>query len=189
MCSRKNSLSNKETLDKIREAYINQTQPNVSALAREFGFPYSKLREIVKNQNWNQYRLNGNEKTEIKGGETHPTDTPIKLHEKGAACSDFSNSHDSSAKADSPLDEKEEIEQLRRRAFSLASKAADSVAKTKSYTPKEWDVLVGTYVKIIGAQAKIAGLEDGIDRLISELTQQDVFCKPSGFEEGSNDDN
>jgi hypothetical protein len=170
----------------IRKEYIKQEKPNLKALSVAFEFPYSKLLEIAKKDNWKEYRTNGKDKINLNG-EACPSNTSLDPHEKGQSGDSENNSHNESGEKP-PTDQKQELEILRRTAFDLASGAAVSVATMENFSPKEFDLLVGTYVKIVGAQAKLAGLEDGIDRLISELTQQDAFLAPFGEKEEADDE-
>ena len=175
-----------ERVLEIREEYLRQEKSNLKALSVKFEFPYSKLLEIAKKDKWSEYRTNGKDKINLNG-ETCPSEISSDAQKKGQSGDSENNSHNESGDKP-PTDQKQELEILRRTAFDLASGAAVSVANMENFSPKEFDLLVGTYVKIVGALAKLAGLEDGIDRLISELTQQDAFLAPFGEKEEADDE-
>jgi hypothetical protein len=132
-------------------------------------------------------KINGSIDKAKLNGETCPSDSSSEPHEKGQ--SDDSENNSQNEPGDKPpTDQKQELDTLRRTAFDLASEAGKSCLETTSFSLKEFDLLVGVYVKILGAQAKLAGLEDGIDRLISDLTQQDAFLAPFSDKEETYDE-
>lgn len=175
-----------ERIFEIREEYIKQDKPSLKALSVAFEFPYSRLLEIAKKDNWKENRTNGIDKAKLNG-ETCPSEISLEPHEKGQSGDSENDSRNESD--DKPVtDQKQELDTLRRTVFDLASRAGDSFPESTSFSLKEFDLLVGTYVKIVGATAKLAGLEDGIDRLISELTQQDAFLAPFSDKEEADDE-
>ncbi|MCD6218198.1 hypothetical protein J7L05_10140 [bacterium] len=171
-----------ELFEKIKQDYLEMSKPSLKALAGKYSVNYKKLRLVSKSKNWNQAREDKNTKSVVNGGsravesETSPV-SDLNGKQKGG--SPFSES-------ETPI--KNQVKTLRNDAFELASSAAESLTSKDDWNPKEFDLLVGTFAKIVGVQMKMEGNEDGIDRLFSELTDTEVFLAPSAkSEEGADE--
>lgn len=203
-----------ELFEKIKQDYFQNKELNYISLSEKHGVPYGKLFSIARKDKWKKQRdsrrkeqrekrkkqeaVSGkqHEKEEIKKGEREDSNAKSVINggstvveSEALPVSDLNGKQKGGSpfsESDTPVNKQVEI--LRNDAFELASSAAESLASKEDWNPKDFDLLVGTFAKVVGVQMKMEGNEDGIDRLFSELTDTEVFRTPSAkSEEGADE--
>jgi hypothetical protein len=158
-------------LDDLKNEYLDNGEISLKSLSIKYGIPYKIVLKTSKEEDWHGERER--KKSQPIQNTNGSTDGHIEINGKAEAPQ---NPH---LKAN----EGEELEHLRRQAFELASNAARSLHMKEDWNPKDFDLLVGTYVKVVGAKVKIEGASDVIDRLLGELTESDEFQHTSSDRE------
>ena len=165
-------------LDELRTEFINSDSASLKSLAIKYSVPYPVVLKTARDEDWRGQKKTAANNTinngQVNGAITNGTMNLPKMGEPPEASESAS--------------EKEELAELRRQAYKLAISAARALHLKEDWNPKDFDLLVGTYVKVVGAQVKVAGGEDGIDRIIGELTETDVFLSPSEYFKEASDE-
>lgn len=171
----------------IKEDYFNNNL-NQKKLAEKYNVNYGKLLSIARSENWKRERENLNSKVKINGGsKAVESETSPDVNSNG--CEKGGNSFlQAQAEPESVRTIQSEMDSLRSNAFELASSAADALVSKDDWNPKEFDLLVGTFAKLVGVQMKMEGSEDGLDRLFSDVTEAEVFRAPSAKSEEGTDE-
>ncbi len=184
--------SEAELFETIKQDYLNNNDLDQKSLADKYKIEYGKLLSVSRHEKWKQERddkiKQERENLEIKkvvngGSKVVESETPQASNSNSSEKGGNSFSHSQSERTI-----ESEMESLRSNAFELATSAAESLASKEDWNPKDFDLLVGTFAKVVGVQMKMEGNEDGIDRLFSELTDTEVFRTPSAkSEEGADE--
>jgi hypothetical protein len=192
-------MSNKVTDDSesvrfklIKNEYLNSKRLTLESLAEKHNVDVKELRSVSRSEKWSQERGSKRKQEIEKPNSKKPVNgDSIAVESESTPVSNSNSSEkggNSFSHSQSERTIESEMESLRSNAFELASSAAESLNSKEDWNPKEFDLLVGTFAKIVGVQMKMEGNEDGIDRLFSELTDTEVFRTPSAkSEEGADE--
>jgi len=150
-------------IEMVREEYIANGKITFKKLSEKYEIPLEIIKETAKQENWRAMRKNAVHKENDKNGGVKPL---------------VDGDHRNELKGVPPLpsarDEiREESSDLRRLAFGIATKAGKVCETKDEWGPKDFDLVIGTWAKIVGVQAKLDGDADGIEKLIDELTEGD----------------
>lgn len=174
----------------IKQDYLENKKDTLLSLSKKHNVDHKKLCSVSRTEKCGKERESRRKQKIVKSNSEKPANGENRAVESVTPVVPNSNG---SEKGGSSLSQPErtiesEMESLRSNAFELATSAAESLTSKEDWNPKEFDLLVGTFAKIVSVQMKMEGNEDGIDRLFSELTDTEVFLAPSAkSEEGADE--